>query len=214
MIVAILIILDVIFFIVWPRPSTAVEYFNLLQANPFIGLVNLDLFYFIDQILMVPAMLGFYNLLKHRNKSIVTLFTVIGLIGIIAIFAANPAIGMLYLSKQYLTATTDIQKTVYLTAGETLLAIYVGTSYHVHIILGSIALIVISIVMLKDDTFSKATAYRDIGKCIDLRSVYTCDRTLSLIVFPGFFRSMGHPACPQVLSARKKYFKLRRILIM
>lgn len=123
LIVAVLNPLDVMFFIIFPRPSTAIDFFNLLYVNPFLGLVSLDLFYVIDQILMIPVIIGFFIILKSRNKSIITLFMVIGLIGLIAIFASNPGISMLSLSDQYQMALADAEKIRYLAAGKAMLAI-------------------------------------------------------------------------------------------
>ena len=48
---------------------------------------------------------------------------VIGLIGLIAIFASNPGIGMLSLSDQYQMALADAEKIRYLAAGKAMLAI-------------------------------------------------------------------------------------------
>ena len=162
LIIAVFIPLDVILFVLWPRPSTVSGFFTLLQSNVLLGLVSLDLLYVIDQILVIPIILALYITLRRINKSIMTIATVLGLVGIIAIFASNTAVNMLYLSNQYSLATTDAQRFLFLAAGEAMLAIYSGTSYHVHIILGSVALVIISIVMLQDTTFSKTTAYTGI----------------------------------------------------
>ncbi len=72
----ILISIDDILFVISPRPTTVLEYFELLQSNPFLGLVALDLLYVIDQALIIPIILSLYVTLKHINKSVVLVATV------------------------------------------------------------------------------------------------------------------------------------------
>lgn len=160
--IALLIPIDVVTFIVWPRPTTVAGYFDLLQSNVLLGLVSLDLLYVIDQVLVIPIVLSLYITLRRANESIVTLFSLLALVGVTAIFSANTAVGMLNLSNLYAVATTEAQRSLYLAAGEALMATFAGSSYHVHIILGAVSLVVISVVMLQDKTFSKATAYAGI----------------------------------------------------
>ena len=66
---------------------------------------------------------------------------------------------MLHLSDQYAAATTDAQRAVFLAAGEAMLAVFNGTAFHLHYVLGSVSLLIISVVMLRSDVFGKATAY-------------------------------------------------------
>ena len=204
LIVAILIPIDVILFLVWPRPSTVSDFFTLYQSNVLLGLISLDLLYVIDQILMIPAILTFYITLRHTNKSIMTVATVLCLVGIIAIFASNPAANMLYLSNQYALATTDAQRSIILAAGEAMLAIYSGTSYHVHIIVGAVALVIISVVMLQDTTFSKATAYMGILGNIFTLGLYVPVIGTFLLLFSLVFFELW------IILLARKFLQLRR----
>jgi hypothetical protein len=85
--------------------------------------------------------------------------TALGLASIAAFFAANPAFSMLSLSDQYAAAPTDAQRSMVLAAGQVVLAIYQGTAFHVFYLLGSVALVISSVVMLRSKIFSKTTAY-------------------------------------------------------
>jgi hypothetical protein len=48
---------------------------------------------------------------------------------------------------------------MFLAAGEAMLAIFNGTAFQMHYVLGSVALLISSVVMLRSNVFSKATAY-------------------------------------------------------
>jgi hypothetical protein len=162
LVTAVLILLQMIVFIIWPPPSTAIDYFNLFQDNALLGLLALDLLYVIDNVLLIPILLAFYVAIRRANESFMMVATAIGTVGIVALLASNPAVNMQFLSRQYTAAATDAQRSLFLAAGEAMLAVYSGTAYHVSLILGSVALVIISIVMLQSKLFSKATVYMGI----------------------------------------------------
>lgn len=96
--------------------------------------------------------------LRKTNESFMLIGAALGFVGIAALLASNPAVGLHSLSGQYVAATTDTQRALFLAAGEAMLAIYTGTAYHLSLILGSVALVIISVVMLQSRIFNKATA--------------------------------------------------------
>jgi hypothetical protein len=69
---------------------------------------------------------------------------------------------MLYLSHQYATAATAAERDGLLGAGQAVLSSWLGTPYQVGYVLGSINMILISIVMLRSNIFSGFTAYMGI----------------------------------------------------
>jgi hypothetical protein len=162
LITAVLIMVQMIVFILWPPPSTAIDYFNLFQDNALLGLLALDLLYVIDNVLLIPILLALYVALRKTNESFMIIGAALGFVGIAALFASNTAVNMHFLSGQYAAAATDAQRSLFLAAGEAMLAVYFGTAYHMYMILGSVALVIISIVMLQSKIFSKATAYMGI----------------------------------------------------
>ena len=58
LVTAVLIVVQMIFFIIWPPPSTAIDYFNLFQDNALLGFLALDLLYVIDNVLLIPILLA------------------------------------------------------------------------------------------------------------------------------------------------------------
>jgi hypothetical protein len=110
----------------------------------------------IDYVLMIPIFLAIYVLLKNKtNQSFVAIGTVIGFVGIIVYFSSNTAFDMLYLSEQYDIAKTDFEQSLLLSAGQSMLATFQGTSFHSSYVLLSMATLILSILMLKDRVFGK-----------------------------------------------------------
>lgn len=102
----------------------------------------------VDYVLMIPIFLSLYIKLRKNNESYITIGIIIGFIGIVTYFSSNTAFDMLYLSQQYNTiTTTELQKSLLLAAGHSMLAIFQGTSFHISYILISIATLVILIIL-------------------------------------------------------------------
>ena len=151
--------ITVFFYIASPPPETVIEHFTLFQSNRLLGLLGMDLLYLLSNVVAIPMYLAFYIALRRVSESSMLIATTLGLVAVVALFAARPAFDMLVLSDQYAAATTDAQRGVLLAAGEAMLAIFNGTAFQVHYVLGSISLLMISVVMLRSDVFSKPTAY-------------------------------------------------------
>jgi hypothetical protein len=143
---------------------TSIDWFKLFQDNWLVGLTLLNFFDLVEYALLGLVFLALYGALGQANKSATIIATTSGLIGITVYFASNQAFAMLALSERYAAATTDAQRSAYLAAGESLLAInnpdsiYQGTSIYVSLFLVLLAGLIISFVMLRSDVFSKATA--------------------------------------------------------
>jgi hypothetical protein len=153
--------ISIIAFLIWPPPieGTVIEWFTIFQENSFQGLVSFDLLYLITNIVLIPVTLALYIALRRTSASLMLIATVAVLVGTVVLIEARPAFEMLSLSNQYAATTTDAQRAIFLAAGQATLAAFNGTAYHVHYILGSIALIIVSFVMLRSTVFSKKTAY-------------------------------------------------------
>jgi hypothetical protein len=161
LITAVLIPLQVIFFVVWPPPldGTASEWFGLFQDNRLRGLLNLDLLLMVDYVLLVPIVLALYVALRRASESFMAVATALHFVTIAAYFASNTAFEMLSLSDGYAAATTDAQRATYLAAGQAMLATFQGTAFHASYVLGSVAGIMIGVVMLRSDVFGRVAAY-------------------------------------------------------
>jgi len=73
-------------------------------------------------------------------------------------FASNNALTMLNLSNQYAISTTEAQRTTLLAAGQAIIAAEQGTGMVMTFFLGSLASLMVSVIMLKSKTFGKQVA--------------------------------------------------------
>lgn len=160
LIVAVFIPVQVILFIGWPPPSSVAGYFTLFQNNRLLGLIDLDLLMIVDELMMVPMLLALYIALRRASPSAMLLATTFGLIAVVLYCVSREAtFTMSALSDQYAVATTEAQKSIYLAAGQTMLAIFNGTAFDIYYILGAVSSLITSVVMLRSKLFSRATAY-------------------------------------------------------
>ena len=147
-----------------PLPSSALEWFTLLQNDPFVGLSLLNFFDLINFALVGLILLAIFGALRNVNRGMMVMATSIGLLGVGVHLASNQAWEMLSLSMQYEAATSDAQRAMMLTAGNALLATnspdapHQSTGIHVALFLVLAAGLLISIVMLKSNVFHKAAA--------------------------------------------------------
>ncbi len=160
LIVVVLIPLQAFLFIAFPPPSTVVDYFSLFQQNPFLGFVDLDLLLTLDNLLMILLYLALYAALRRASEAGMAVALTLGLVGTVLYLVSREAtFSMLSLSNQYAAATTEAQRAPLLAAGQMLLTVYNGTAFNLSYVLGGVTLLLISAVMLRSDTFSRATAY-------------------------------------------------------
>jgi len=144
--------------------TSASDWFSLLQDNQLIGLTLLNFFDLVEYALLGLVFLALYGALRQAHRSAMVIATTCGLVGITVYFASNQAFGMLALSERYAAATSDAQRSIYLAAGEALLAInnpeaiYQGTGIYVSFFLVLFAGLLTSVVMWRGELFSKATA--------------------------------------------------------
>lgn len=149
-----LIPLHIIIFVVSPPPATVEGFYQLYNNNWILGLMSLDLLYIINNIIIVIIYLAIFILLVKENPTVCLIALVLGLIGIACYFPSNPAFEMLSLSAKYFQASAS-QQGYYISAGETLIAGYTGTSFDVYYILNSITLLMFSSVIIKSPQFNK-----------------------------------------------------------
>jgi hypothetical protein len=144
------------------HPETVVDWFNLFQGNPFMGLRNLGLLNIMLNFLAVPIFFALYA--AHRQSKAqpyAAIAALVAFLGVGVFFATNRAFPMLALSRQYAAATMDAQRFVIEAAGQAMLS--VGQSHTPGTFLGFFLLesagIMMAIVMLRGGVFSKASAY-------------------------------------------------------
>ena len=153
-----LVVVAIVVFLVDPSPTTVIGYFQLFQKSILMGLLALDLVYMVSQILMGLLLLAVCVALRRANPSLIAIALAAGLIAVAVFLTSNPAFGMLSLSSHYAAATSAVQQAQLEAAGQAIMANFTGTAYVVSYILGSIAVLIISVVMLRSMVFSKGTA--------------------------------------------------------
>ena len=142
-----------------PTPGTVLGWFTLFHNHRLLALVDLDLLLIVDEVLAVPIILALYVALKRAGESVMLLATALGFVGIAAFFASNTTFSMLSLSRQYAAAATEAQKSMYVAAGQAMIALYSGTAFQTSYVLGSLTIVMTCAVIWRSRIFSRAAAY-------------------------------------------------------
>jgi hypothetical protein len=158
LIAGILTLSDIVVFAVYPQPATINGWFTLFQSNWFIGLLDLDFLGIIAYVLLLPTLLALYVALKRASQSWMAIGTTLAYVGIAVYLASNTAFSMLSLSSQYAASTTYAEKSMFLAAGQAMIAIFFGPAFTESYILVTVALLIVSVVMIRANIFSKKTA--------------------------------------------------------
>jgi hypothetical protein len=139
-------------------PSTAAEWFALLKNHRLIGLILLDIVDLMNYALIGLILLALYAALRWAREGTMAIAVTCGFIGIAVHFASNQAFAMLSLSGRYAAATTEVQRSMLLAAGEALLAINQGTGIYLSLLLVTLSDLIVSLVMLRSGVFRRWTA--------------------------------------------------------
>ncbi|HSL31344.1 MAG TPA: DUF4386 family protein [Anaerolineales bacterium] len=148
-----------------PGTMTAVDWFNLFQENWFFGLRNLGLLpNIMTLVLLIPLFLALYAAHRHIDEFSAALAMILSVVGTAIYLSNNAAFPMLALSARYASAATDAQRALVAAAGEAILAR--GEDFtpgaFMGFLFGEIAIMAISLVMLRGGIFSKASGYAGI----------------------------------------------------
>jgi hypothetical protein len=146
---------QIVIFVIAPPPDTVRGFFELYQQNPFLGLLSLDFLYLFNNIIIAIIYLALFTLLYQQTPVTVLLALIFGLIGIACYYPSNPAFEMLTLSNQFVQALPE-QQTIYLAAGEAVMAGYTGTSFDVYYVLSTVCLLLFACAIIKSTKFKKS----------------------------------------------------------
>lgn len=140
-------------YIKFPPPAAAADYFNLFAKNKLLALVSLDLLFAVSNLLIFFVYLPLYFFIRDTDEKLSKLAMLLAFIGVAAYLSTNPAFGMMNLYTAY--AKTDIyaMQSNYLGAGEALLSNMTGTAYLAYYVMNALAILLISVVMLKSKKF-------------------------------------------------------------
>jgi hypothetical protein len=159
--IAILVLVPVqmLVFVTTPPPETVLEWFALYQRSPLLGLLDMDVLLIVDQVLIAVMFLAMCVALRDANPSWIAVALLLAVAAFAAYLASNPAFEMLALSRQHAAATTEAERIVAIAAGETMVASWTGTAFSVGYVLGALAFLIVSVVMLRNDVFGRLTAW-------------------------------------------------------
>lgn len=147
--------LQIVIYVISPPPDTVKGFFELYHQSPFLGLLSLDFLYLFNNMILVIFYLALFVLLYQEKPVTVLLAFIFGLIGIACYYPSNPAFEMLTLSNQYFQALPE-QHSIYLAAGEAVMAGYTGTTFNAYYVLSTICLLLFSYAIIKSHTFKKS----------------------------------------------------------
>ncbi len=144
-----------------PYPTSSLEWFTLFADNKLLGLLALNVFDVVSIALLGIMFLALYMALRRGNESIGLIAAFFALLGIAVFVASRADMGstMLKLSDEYAAATSQIQKDQLLAVGQALAALVRATIDTMGYFFVATASLLISILMLRGETFIKATAY-------------------------------------------------------
>lgn len=162
LIVAVVTLGEVVFQAVSPLPGTVVEWFDLFQQNRLVGLIEFWGLEVVMYIMFIIVFLALYAALKKIDRTRMLIAVTFALIGIGIFLATNNPFSMLSLSEQYTAAAIDAQRSIFVAAGQALLANTnqrtVG-GFNMGLFLVSIAGLIISVVMLRSQSFGRRIAF-------------------------------------------------------
>ena len=191
--------------------TTVLDWFTLFQQNPFMGLRNLGLLNIFLNTLGIVTYFALYA--AHREtptQPFAALAALIFFLGAGVFFATNRAFPMWALSQQYAAATTDAQRAMLEAAGQSMLS--VGQSHtpgtFLAFFLIELAGVLISVVMLRSQVFSKTAAYAGIaGFCMLLVFEFFSSFVTGLSALSMLLAMVGGIASMvwYVLNARKLF---------
>lgn len=149
---------QILVYFLFPPPDTVIGWFDLFERNPLIGLINMDLILILDYLILGIVVLTLFFLLRNLNKAVMTLALMFQLIAIATYFSSATAFEMLSLGKRYAEASPAAQASLH-AAGEAMLTTWQGSAFIISYVLSGLALVLVSLVMLKSTLFTRTTGW-------------------------------------------------------
>lgn len=144
-----------------PAALSAIDWFSLFQGNGLAGLRALGFINIISLTVSVSLYFALYAIHRQGYQVYAALALILFLVGTTIYISNNAAVPMLVLSDKYAAATTEAQRTLIAAAGEAILAR--GADFAPGSFIGffftEIAGLAFSLVMLRSQIFSQATAF-------------------------------------------------------
>jgi hypothetical protein len=153
------------------KPTTAAEYFAIHQSSTLQAFFRGDFLLMILIGLYLGTFPPLYVALRRINPVYTALATLFTLIAVSLSFANESTFSLLHLGDQYIAATSEMQRAQLLAVGEAIIAADMWNSSGAYMsgILLQGAGVMISVIMLRSQDFSRVTAYAGLlGNGFDL----------------------------------------------
>lgn len=157
---------EVALFSAIPQPDTVADWFALLQSHRLLALLYLNLVDLANYLLLALVFVALYAVLRRTAPASMAVALTLGLLGIAIFLATNTAFSMVALSARYAAATTAVERSRLLAAGQTALALnrfgmpggHPGSGGWLSLLLVATAGLITAIVMLRSPRFNTAAA--------------------------------------------------------
>jgi len=145
-------------------PTSIVGWFAQFQANPLLGLRNLDLLNIVISVIAVPMYVALYGVHRRVSQGLAALALVVVTLGTSVFVAGNAALPMLGLSRQFLLATTDSQRLALQGAAQAILATGAHGSMGAFagFFLSSMGTVLMAVAMLEGGVFGRLASWTGI----------------------------------------------------
>lgn len=143
------------------EPTTAKEYFSVLQDNRVIGILRMDFPSVINIMQYYFIFFGLYAVFRRIDQGYAVLATALAFVGVSLWLATHSGFSIIALSDQYVASTSDVEKSQLLAAGQAVIAsdMWQSTGARMGGVLLQTATVLISTLMLRSKFFSKVIGY-------------------------------------------------------
>jgi hypothetical protein len=158
----VLMLVSVLGYIRWPYAAgvtPAQEIYTLVQTNLWAAFIALDLGVSITNLVSIFIYLALYVALRRVDEAYALIALTLGLVAVAAMIAARPVFEIFTLSGLYASAETEMDKGLYLVAGESLLVQFHGAAWHTSLFLGALASLINALLMRCSQFFGQTLAY-------------------------------------------------------
>lgn len=154
----VLIVVQIAVFALHPPSASVDGFFVLMDENPLLGLVSLDLLLSVNNVLVALVYLALVIVLWDRARSTAAIAGLLVVLGMAAYLSSNPAVDMLLLSQQHASAV-PADRPALLAAGEVLLASWRGTAFLTYYVLNGVALLLVAVALLRTKALGHALGW-------------------------------------------------------
>jgi hypothetical protein len=143
-----------------PFPTTIEGWFALFQRNKLLGLWYLNTLDIVSWTLLGIMFLALYVALRRVRPSWMLIALYFALLGVVVFVVPRVlTLSILPLSDLHAAATTETQRTMFLTAGEALSHVSTATPQTLGFLFMTVAGLIISVVILRNRSFGQSVAF-------------------------------------------------------